>query len=261
MLRRTLPSSMRAVVGVKHAVDYTIKVQVKGGQVVKDVRHSMNPFDEIAMEAAVQLKEKGIVSEVVAVTIGNAKAVECVRVAMSLGADRSVHVVGDQTAIDNLETLQVAKIFAKLHEELQGDIYLMGKQAIDDDQCHTPQMLAGLLNIPQGTFAAGLTVADDKSSVTVQREVDDGHQTVNVSLPAVVSCDLRLNTPRFPNIRNIMKAKKMPVNTMKIEDLGIDLTPRTATLEISAPEARKGGGKVADVDELINKLKNEAKAI
>eukprot|EP01064_Diplonema_japonicum_P017959 TRINITY_DN2646_c2_g3_i1.p1 TRINITY_DN2646_c2_g3~~TRINITY_DN2646_c2_g3_i1.p1 ORF type:complete len:284 (+),score=108.08 TRINITY_DN2646_c2_g3_i1:68-853(+) len=261
MLRRTLASNMRAVVGVKHTVDYNIKVKVKDGKVAKDVKHSMNPFCEIATEAAMKLKEAGVVTEIVAVTIGNAKAAESLTKAMAMGADRSVHVVGEQAEIDGLETLQVAKVFAKLHEELQGDIYFMGKQAIDDDQCHVPQMVSALLNIPQGTFAAGLKVADDKSSIEVTREVDDGSQTLSMKLPAVVSCDLRLNTPRFATLPNIMKAKKKPIDKKKLSEMGIDLTPRVEVVECAQPVERQGGGKVADVDELINKLKNEAKVL
>eukprot|EP00754_Rhynchopus_humris_P035076 Rhum_TRINITY_DN16649_c0_g1::Rhum_TRINITY_DN16649_c0_g1_i1::g.163957::m.163957/K03521/fixA, etfB; electron transfer flavoprotein beta subunit len=259
MLRRTVATQLRAVVGVKNCIDYKLKAKVKDGKVQKDVKHSMNPFDEIAVEAAVQLKEKGVVTEVVAVTIGNEKAKDVLRVAMATGADRAVHVTADQATVDNLETLQVAKVFAKLHEELQGDIYLLGKQAIDDDQCHVPQMLSALLNVPQGTFAADLEVADGKVKVT--REVDDGLQTLEMSLPAVVSCDLRLNTPRFPTLPNIMKAKKKPVDTKALADLGIDVTPQTETLSVAQPVERQGGGKVADVDELISKLKNEAKCL
>eukprot|EP01061_Rhynchopus_euleeides_P035088 TRINITY_DN59133_c0_g1_i1.p1 TRINITY_DN59133_c0_g1~~TRINITY_DN59133_c0_g1_i1.p1 ORF type:complete len:278 (+),score=146.85 TRINITY_DN59133_c0_g1_i1:51-836(+) len=261
MLRRTVASQLRAVVGVKHCIDYKLKAKVKDGKVVKDVKHSMNPFDEIAVEAAVQMKEKGIVKEIVAVTIGNAKSVDAVRQAMGIGADRGVHVLADQAATDSLETLQVAKIFAKLHEELQGDIYLLGKQAIDDDQCHVPQMLSTLLDVPQGTFAAGLELADDKSTLKVTREVDNGMQTLSMKLPAVVSCDLRLNTPRFATLPNIMKAKKKPLDTKKIADLGVDLTPQTETVSVTQPEERQGGGKVADVDELLQKLKTEAKVL
>ena len=244
MLRRTVAAPMRAVVGVKHCIDYKLKAKVKDGKVAKDVKHSMNPFDEIAVEAAVQLKEKGIVTEIVAVTIGNAKSSEALRTAMATGADRSVHVVGDQAQVDSLETLQVAKVFAKLHEELQGDIYFLGKQAIDDDQCHVPQMLSTLLNIPQGTFAADVEVSADKSSVIVKREVDNGLQSLSLTLPAVISCDLRLNTPRFPTLPNIMKSKKKPMEVKQLADLGVDLTPQTETLSTVQPEERKGGGKV-----------------
>eukprot|EP01059_Diplonema_ambulator_P011254 TRINITY_DN2121_c0_g1_i1.p1 TRINITY_DN2121_c0_g1~~TRINITY_DN2121_c0_g1_i1.p1 ORF type:complete len:262 (+),score=101.67 TRINITY_DN2121_c0_g1_i1:48-833(+) len=261
MLRRTVCNNLKAVVGVKHAIDYNIKVKVKDGKVMKDVKHSINPFDEIAMEAAVQLKEKGIVKQIVAVTVGNEKAVDVLRVAMAMGADEGVHVVGDQAAIDKLETLQVAKIFTKLHEELKGDLYFMGKQSIDDDQCHVPQMVSALLNIPQGTFASNISLSDDKSTLQVTREVDDGHQTLSLKVPAVISCDLRLNVPRFTTLPNIMKAKKKPVATKKLAELGVDLSPRVEVLELSAPAERVGGGKVADVDELINKLRNEAKVI
>eukprot|EP00659_Diplonema_papillatum_P011600 gene11600-17881_t len=235
---------MRAVVGVKQCIDYNIKVKVKDGKVVKDVKHSMNPFDEIAMEAAVQLKEKGIVKEIIAVTIGPKKAeADVLRPAMATGADKSVHVLCEADEADKLETLQVAKIFAKLHEELKGDIYFMGKQAIDDDQSHVPQMLTALLGCSQGTFLSDITVSDDKTSIEISREVDDGHETLKLKLPAVVSCDLRLNTPRFPTLPNIMKAKKKPVDTKKLADMGVDLASRIQVLEVSQPEERKGGGR------------------
>lgn len=257
MLRRCLPMQLRAVVGVKNCIDYNVKVRVKDNAVVKDVKHGINPFDEIAVEAAVKLKEKKVVTEIIAVTIGKTKDVEVLRRAMASGADKAVHVVSDSET----EPLAVAKVFAKLHDELKPDLYFFGKQAIDDDACQTPQMLSALLGLPQGTFASEIEVADDKKSVKVTREVDDGLQVLNHTLPAVISCDLRLNTPRFPTLPNIMKAKKKPVDTKKIEDLGVDAAPRLETLTVEEPAVRKGGGRVASVDELVDKLKNEAKVI
>eukprot|EP00760_Papus_ankaliazontas_P032510 PhM_4_TR5867/c0_g1_i1/m.19498/K03521/fixA, etfB; electron transfer flavoprotein beta subunit len=258
MLRRTLNNQLRAVVGVKRVVDYSIKVRVKDNAVVTDnVKMAMNPFDEIAVEEAVRLKEKKVVTEIIAVTIGPKKSEETLRTAMALGADKAIHIVTDDKAV--IEPLAVAKIFAKLHSEIKPDIYIMGKQAIDDDSCTTTQLLAGLLDLPQGTFTSQLAIKN--GTATILREIDAGRQELALNLPAVIAADLRLNTPRFASLPNIMKARKKPIDTRAIDSLGVDTKPRLTTVEVVEPPVRAAGKMVSTVEELVDGLKNEKKVI
>ena len=243
---------------VKRVVDYNVKVRVKSdhsGVDIANVKMSMNPFDEIAIEEAVRLKEAGIASEIVAVSAGPAQCQETLRTALAIGADKAILVETDV----ELQPLAVAKILKALCEKEQAQIVLLGKQAIDDDSNQTGQMLASLMDIPQGTFASKVVVADGKVSVT--REVDGGLETVQLSLPAVVTTDLRLNEPRYVTLPNIMKAKKKPLDIIKPEDLSVDITPRLKTIKVEEPPKRSAGIMVADVAALVDKLKNEAKAI
>ena len=249
---------MKALVAVKRVVDYNVKVRVKSdgtGVDIANVKMSMNPFDEIAVEEAVRLKEKGVLTEVVAVSCGVAQCQETLRTAMAIGADRAILV---ETAED-LQPLAVAKLLKALVDKEQPGLIILGKQAIDDDANQTGQMLAALADLPQATFASKIEVADGKASVT--REVDGGLETVAISLPAVVTTDLRLNEPRYVTLPNIMKAKKKPLDTVKPEDLGVDVTPRLKTLKVSEPPKRGAGIKVPDVATLVDKLRNEAKVI
>jgi electron transfer flavoprotein beta subunit len=249
---------MKALVAVKRVIDYNIKARVKSdgsGVDLAGVKMSMNPFDEIAVEEAVRLKEAGVVSEVVAVSIGVPACQETLRTAMALGADRSVLI---ETAAD-IEPLHVAKLLKALVEQEQPQLVLLGKQAIDDDAGQTGQMLAALLHWPQATFASKVAMAG--GGVEVTREVDGGLETLALELPAVVTVDLRLNSPRYATLPNIMKAKKKPLQTLAAASLGVDLAPRTQVLKVSEPKARAGGVKVPDVAALVNKLKNEAKVI
>ncbi|WP_347484615.1 electron transfer flavoprotein subunit beta/FixA family protein [Vandammella animalimorsus] len=248
----------KVLVPVKRVVDKDIKVRVKSdnsGVDIANVKHSMNPFDEIAVEEAVRLKEKGAVSEVVAVSIGVTQAQETLRTALAIGADRAILV---ETA-DEVQPLAVAKLLKALVDKEQPGLVIMGKQAIDDDSNQTGQMLAALADLPQATFASKVELADGKATVT--REVDSGLETVAVSLPAVVTTDLRLNEPRYVTLPNIMKAKKKPLETVKPADLGVDVAPRLKTLKVSEPAKRSAGIKVPDVATLVDKLKNEAKVI
>ena len=243
---------------VKRVVDYNVKVRVKSdhsGVDIANVKMSMNPFDEIAIEEAVRLKEAGIASEIVAVSAGPAQCQETLRTALAIGADKAILVETDV----ELQPLAVAKILKALCEKEQTQIVLLGKQAIDDDSNQTGQMLASLMDIPQGTFASKVVVADGKVSVT--REVDGGLETVQLSLPAVVTTDLRLNEPRYVTLPNIMKAKKKPLDIIKPEDLSVDITPRLKTIKVEEPPKRSAGIMVADVAALVDKLKNEAKVI
>jgi len=245
-------------VAVKRVVDYNVKVRVKSdhsGVDIANVKMSMNPFDEIAIEEAVRLKEAGIASEIVAVSAGPAQCQETLRTALAIGADKAILVETDV----ELQPLAVAKILKALCEKEQTQIVLLGKQAIDDDSNQTGQMLASLMDIPQGTFASKVVVADGKVSVT--REVDGGLETVQLSLPAVVTTDLRLNEPRYVTLPNIMKAKKKPLDIIKPEDLSVDITPRLKTIKVEEPPKRSAGIMVADVAALVDKLKNEAKVI
>jgi len=245
-------------VAVKRVVDYNVKVRVKSdhsGVDIANVKMSMNPFDEIAIEEAVRLKEAGIASEIVAVSAGPAQCQETLRTALAIGADKAILVETDV----ELQPLAVAKILKALCEKEQAQIVLLGKQAIDDDSNQTGQMLASLMDIPQGTFASKVVVADGKVSVT--REVDGGLETVQLSLPAVVTTDLRLNEPRYVTLPNIMKAKKKPLDIIKPEDLSVDITPRLKTIKVEEPPKRSAGMMVADVAALVDKLKNEAKVI
>jgi len=249
---------MKVIVPVKRVVDYNVKVRVKSdgtGVDIANVKMSMNPFDEIAVEEAVRLKEKGVLTEVVAVSCGVAQCQETLRTAMAIGADRAILV---ETAED-LQPLAVAKLLKALVDKEQPGLIILGKQAIDDDANQTGQMLAALADLPQATFASKIEVADGKASVT--REVDGGLETVAISLPAVVTTDLRLNEPRYVTLPNIMKAKKKPLDTVKPEDLGVDVAPRLKTLKVAEPPKRGAGIKVPDVATLVDKLRNEAKVI
>ncbi len=250
--------NMKVIVPVKRVVDYNVKVRVKADQSGMDlanVKMSMNPFDEIAVEEAVRLKEKGVATEVIAVSCGDAKCQETLRTAMAIGADRAVLV----ETTEELQPLAVAKLLKALVDKEQPGLVILGKQAIDDDCNQTGQMLAALTGQPQGTFASKVEVAGDKVNVT--REVDGGLETLSLSLPAIVTTDLRLNEPRYVTLPNIMKAKKKPMETLKPEDLGVDVAPRIKTLKVSEPPKRGAGVMVPDVATLVDKLKNEAKVI
>ena len=250
---------MKILVPVKRVVDYNVKVRVKAdgtGVDLANVKMSMNPFDEISIEEAVRLKEAGIASEVIAVSCGVAACQETLRTAMAIGADRGILV--DCGDID-LQPLAVAKLLEALCDKEQPQLVICGKQAIDDDANQTGQMLAALQNWPQATFASKVVIAGNKATVT--REIDGGLETLDISLPAVITTDLRLNEPRYATLPNIMKAKKKPLDTLKPADLGVDVTPRLTTLKVAEPAKRSAGIKVADVAELVNKLRNEAKVI
>lgn len=248
----------KVLVPVKRVVDYNVKVRVKSdntGVETANVKHSMNPFDEIAVEEAVRLKEKGLVTEVIAVSAGVGQAQETLRTALAIGADRAILVETDV----ELQPLAVAKILKAIVDKEQPGLVLLGKQAIDDDANQTGQMLAALADLPQATFASKIELADGKAVVT--REVDGGLETIAVTLPAIVTTDLRLNEPRYVTLPNIMKAKKKPLETVKPADLGVDVEPRLKTLKVTEPPKRSAGVKVADVAALVGKLKNEAKVI
>ena len=251
---------MKVLVPVKRVVDYNVKVRVKSdgtGVDIANVKMSMNPFDEIAVEEAVRLKEKGVVTEVIAVSCGVTQCQETLRTAMAIGADRAILV---ETAADlDLQPLAVAKLLKALVDKEQPGLIILGKQAIDDDANQTGQMLAALADLPQATFASKVEVAGDKVNVT--REVDGGLETVALSLPAVITTDLRLNEPRYVTLPNIMKAKKKQLDIFKPEDLGVDVSPRLKTLKVSEPAKRGAGIKVPDVATLVDKLRNEAKVI
>ena len=249
---------MKALVAVKRVVDYNVKVRVKtdGSDVdIGNVKMSMNPFDEIAVEEAVRLKESGKVSEIVAVSLGEKKCEETLRTALAMGADRAVHVETDA----KLEPLAVAKLLKAVADKENPQILLLGKQAIDDDANQVAQMLAALLNAAQGTFASKVQIEGEEALVT--REIDGGEETVALKLPAVISADLRLNEPRFVKLPNIMAAKKKPLEKLSSADLAVDISPRLNTVKFAEPKARQAGVKVADVAELVEKLKNEAKVI
>ncbi|BDU52575.1 electron transfer flavoprotein subunit beta/FixA family protein [Limnohabitans sp. INBF002] len=249
---------MKVLVAVKRVVDYNVKVRVKSdnsGVDIANVKMSMNPFDEIAVEEAVRLKEKGVVTEVIAVSCGVAQCQETLRTAMAIGADRGILV---ETA-EELQPLAVAKLLKALVDKEQPGLVILGKQAIDDDCNQTGQMLAALADMPQATFASKVEVAGDKASVT--REVDGGLETISISLPAVITTDLRLNEPRYVTLPNIMKAKKKQLDVFKPEDLGVDVSPRIKTLKVVEPAKRSAGIKVPDVATLVDKLKNVAKVI
>ena len=253
---------MKILVPVKRVVDYNVKIRVKAdgtGVDLANVKMSMNPFDEIAIEEAVRLKEAGIATEVIAVSCGVAACQETLRTAMAIGADRGILV---ETDVD-LQPLAVAKLLQALCTKEAPQLVICGKQAIDDDANQTGQMLAALQNWPQATFASKVVIANanGKNSATVTREIDGGLETLEMSLPAVVSTDLRLNEPRYATLPNIMKAKKKPLETLKPADLGVDVAPRLTTLKVAEPAKRSAGIKVADIAELVNKLKNEAKVI
>ena len=243
---------MKLLVAVKRVIDYNVKPRVKmdgTGVDLANVKMSMNPFDEIAVEEAIRLKEKGVVTEIVAVSIGEAKAQETLRTALAMGADRAILVVSET----EVEPLGVAKLLAKIVEEEQPGLVILGKQAIDDDSNQTGQMLAALTGRPQGTFASKVEVEGD--SVKVTREVDGGLETVSLKTPAIVTTDLRLNEPRYASLPNIMKAKSKPLAQKTPADYGVDVSPRLKTLKVAEPPKRSAGVKVADVDELVAKLK------
>jgi len=247
---------MKVLVPVKRVVDYNVKIRVKAdgsGVELANVKMSMNPFDEIAVEEAIRLKEKGAVTEIVAVSVGPAKAQETIRTALAMGADRGILV---ETGEDPVEPLAVAKLLKGIVEAEQPGLVILGKQAIDDDSNQTGQMLAALLGWPQGTFAS--KVAIEGSSLHVTREVDGGLESIKLNMPAIVTTDLRLNEPRYASLPNIMKAKKKPLDTKKPADFGVDVTPRLKVLKTTEPPGRKSGVKVGSVAELVAKLKDEA---
>ena len=249
---------MKVLVAVKRVVDYNVKIRVKADQSgveLANVKMSMNPFDEIAIEEAVKLKEAGIVTEIVAVSLGVTQCQETLRTALAMGADRAILVESSA----ELQPLAVAKLLKAVADKEQPQLVILGKQAIDDDSNQTGQMLAALLNWPQATFASKLAISGGQAEV--MREIDGGLETISVKLPAVVTADLRLNTPRYATLPNIMKAKKKPLDTLTPEALGVDVTPRLKTLEVAEPGKRKGGVMVPDVATLVDKLKNEAKVI
>jgi electron transfer flavoprotein beta subunit len=249
---------MKILVPVKRVVDYNVKVRVKAdgsGIETSGVKMSMNPFDEIAVEEAVRLKEKGVATEIVAVSMGVAQCAETLRTALAMGADRGILV---QTDVE-LQPLAVAKILKAIAEQEQPKLVILGKQAIDDDMSATGQMLAALLGWSQGTFASKLTVEGE--TITVTREVDGGLETVALQLPSIITTDLRLNEPRYASLPNIMKARKKPIETKSPADYGVDPAPRLTLVKVSEPPKRKAGVKVKTVEELVNKLKTEAKVI
>lgn len=249
---------MKVLVAVKRVIDYNVKIRVKSdesGVETANVKMSMNPFDEIAIEEGVRLREAGTAEELIVVSMGPQQTQETIRTALAMGADRGVHVLTDQ----DLEPLAVAKLLKTLVEQETPDLVVLGKQAIDDDSNQTGQMLAALLDWPQGTFASNITLNDGKMELT--REVDGGLETLDLNLPAVVTTDLRLNTPRYASLPNIMKAKKKTIDAVSPEDLGVDVSPRLTTLKVVEPSKRQAGVKVESVAELVDKLKNEAKVI
>ena len=249
---------MKILVAVKRVIDYNVQIRVKedgSGVVTDNVKMSTNPPDDNAIEEAVKIKESGKATEIVAVTVGEAKAQETVRKALAVGADRGIHVKTDNV----LEPLAVSKILQKIVDKENPDLVFMGKQAIDDDCNQTGQMLSALLNWPQATFASKIEVKD--KSLEVTREIDEGLETVEINTPAIVTCDLRLNEPRYASLPNIMKAKKKPIEEINVSDLGIDIMARVEQLKVEEPPKRKAGIKVANVAELVQKLKNEAKVI
>src|SRR5499426_2817827 len=251
---------MKVLVAVKRVVDFNVRIRVKSdgsGVDLTNVKMSMNPFDEIAVEEAHRLKEKGIVTEIVAVSVGPAKAQETIRTALSMGADRGLLIETPEGAA--VEPLAVAKLLKGVIEAEAPKLVILGKQAIDDDCNQTGQMLAALLNWPQATFASKLVLENQKASVT--REVDGGLETISVKLPAVVTTDLRLNEPRYVTLPNIMKAKKKTLENLKPEGLGIDVSPRLSTVKVVEPSKRKAGVRVADAKALVDKLRNEAKVL
>ena len=249
---------MKALVCVKRVVDYNVKIRVKPDNSAVDlanVKMSMNPFDEIAVEEAIRMKEAGIVEEIIAVSMGEAKSQETIRTALAMGADRGILVESDE----DLQPLALAKMLKAIVEKEDPGIVVLGKQAIDGDNNQTGQMLAALLGWPQGTFAS--KVEKDGDTLKVTREVDAGLQVVTMPLPAIITADLRLNEPRYASLPNIMKAKKKPLDSMSADELGVDVTPRLAITRVEEPPAREAGIRVSDVGELLDKLKNEAKVI
>ena len=249
---------MKVLVPVKRVIDYNVKVRVKAdnsGVELANVKMAMNPFDEIAVEQALRLREAGGAEEVVVVSIGPAQNQETIRTALAMGADRGIHI----EALHDIEPLAVAKLLKAIVERENPGLVLVGKQAIDDDCNQTGQMLAALLGWAQGTFVSALDLAGDKAKIV--REVDGGLEHLEIKMPAIVSVDLRLNEPRYASLPNIMKAKKKPLDSLNVDDLGVDIKPRLTVVKVEEPAAREAGIKVADVKELVEKLKNEAKVI
>ena len=249
---------MKILVAVKRVIDYNVQLRVKDdgtGIVTDNVKMSTNPPDDNAIEEAVKIKESGKATEVIAISVGEEKAQETVRKALAVGADRGIYVKADGI----IEPLAVAKILQKIVDKEKPDLVLMGKQAIDDDCNQTGQMLSALLNWPQATFVSKIEIKDKKLEIT--REVDEGLEIIEVNVPAIITCDLRLNEPRYASLPNIMKAKKKPLETLSALDLGVDTTPRVQQIKVEEPPKRKSGIKVANVTELVQKLKNEAKVI
>ena len=249
---------MKILVAVKRVIDYNVQIRVKEdgtGIVTDNIKMSTNPPDDNAIEEAVKIKEAGKATEVIAVTVGEEKSQETIRKALAAGVDRGIHVKADGI----VEPIAVAKILQKIVDKEKPDLVFMGKQAIDDDCNQTGQMLSALLNWPQATFASKIEIKDKKLEVV--REVDEGLETIEINVPAVVTCDLRLNEPRYASLPNIMKAKKKPIEQISASDLGVDTTPRVQQIKVEEPPKRKAGIKVASVAELVQKLKNEAKVI
>ena len=249
---------MKALVAVKRVVDYNVKIRVKpdqSGVELQNVKMSMNPFDEIAVEEGVRLKEAGKIDELITVSIGPAQSQETIRTALAMGADRGILIETD----DEVQPLAVAKLLKAVCDKESPDLVIVGKQAIDDDSNQTGQMLSALLDWPQATFASKLEIGEGDATVT--REIDGGLETIKVTMPMVMTTDLRLNEPRYASLPNIMKAKKKQIDTMSPADLGVDITPRLKTVKVEEPPKRQGGVKVSDVAELVDKLKNEAKVI
>ena len=249
---------MKILVAVKRVIDYNVQIRVKEdgtGVVTDNIKMSTNPPDDNAIEEAVKIKEEGKATEVIAVTVGEEKSQETIRKALAVGVDRGIHVKADGI----LEPIAVAKILQKIVDKEKPDLVFMGKQAIDDDCNQTGQMLSALLNWPQATFASKIEIKDKKLEVV--REVDEGLETIEINVPAVVTCDLRLNEPRYASLPNIMKAKKKPIEQISVSDLGVDTTPRVQQTKVEEPPKRKAGIKVASVAELVQKLKKEAKVI
>ena len=249
---------MKVLVAIKRVIDYNVKIRVKSdetGVETTNVKMSMNPFDEIAIEEGVRLREGGDSEELIAVSIGPKQTQETIRTALAMGADRGIHVETN----DDVEPLAVAKLLKAIIEKENPDLVILGKQAIDDDSNQTGQMLAALMGWSQGTFASELKISDGKANVT--REIDGGLETIQINMPAVVTTDLRLNTPRYASLPNIMKAKKKPIDESSPADLGVDISTRLTTLKVTEPSSRDAGVIVEDVAELVDKLKNEAKVI
>lgn len=249
---------MKVLVAVKRVVDYNVRIRVKSdgsGVDIDNVKMSMNPFDENAIEEALRMREAGIASEVIAITIGDKKSQETLRTALAMGADRAIHL----ESADPVEPLGVAKLLAKIVEQESPEVVILGKQAIDDDSNQTGQMLAALLNWPQGSFASKVTY--DGNSLSLTRETDSGLETLSINLPVVITTDLRLNEPRYPKLPDIMKARKKPIDTIDATTMGVDIAPRLKVLKVTEPPAREPGIKVANAAELIDKLKNEAGVI
>ena len=249
---------MKVLIAVKRVIDYNVKIRVKSdksGVETANVKMSMNPFDEIAVEEAVRLKEASQATEIVVISMGPAAAQETIRTALAMGADRGILVQTDA----ELQPLAVSKLLKGVVEKESPDLVILGKQAIDDDSNQTGQMLAALLNWPQGTFASKVELGNSTAKVT--REIDGGLETVDLKMPCIITTDLRLNEPRYASLPNIMKAKKKAIDMITPDDLGVDVTPRITTLKVEEPEGRKGGVKVPDVATLVDKLKNEAKVI